>query len=228
LAKHKLQRFAETATFPHFFQEEYFSLQSGFRLKGKWNSDFFGNNHPIIIELGCGKGEYTVNLAVKYPERNYIGFDKKGARMWRGAKTSFDQQMRNVAFVRTQIEHIASFFCKGEVSEIWITFPEPQPNSPRTKKRFTSPQFIDRYRQILKPGGVVHLKTDSDLFQQYTLKVIEEGKHHLLYSTDDLYSDESHPEVTDVIDVQTHYEQIWLAKGDKIKYLRFTLDEPSN
>jgi tRNA (guanine-N7-)-methyltransferase len=225
LAKHKLQRFAENATFPHFFQEEYYSLQSGFSLLGKWNSDFFKNHNPIIIELGCGKGEYTVSLAGKYPENNYIGFDKKGARMWRGAKTSLENKLPNVAFVRTHIELITNFFTPGEVSEIWITFPEPQPNSPRTKKRFTSPQFIERYRKILKHGGIIHLKTDSDLVYEYTLGVIQEGQHQLLYATNDLYNESRDTEVTDVVAVQTHYEQIWLSQGAKIKYLRFRLHE---
>jgi tRNA (guanine-N7-)-methyltransferase len=226
LAKHKLQRFAENATFPHFFQEEYYSLQSGFSLLGRWNRDFFRNSNPIIIELGCGKGEYTVNLARKYPGRNYIGFDKKGARMWRGAKTSLENNLPNVAFVRTQIELITEFFTKGEVSEIWITFPEPQPNSPRIRKRFTSPQFIERYRKILKPGGIIHLKTDSDLIYNYTLEVIEEGSHQLLFATNDLYREPGKAEVTDVVSVQTHYEQIWLSQGAKIKYLRFRLNDP--
>lgn len=225
MAKRKLQRFAENATFNHFFQPLWEELAAGFPLCGKWNSDFFGNNNPVIIEMGCGKGEYTVDLSDKYPERNFIGIDKKGARMWRGAKTSIEDNRKNVAFVRTRAENICMVFGPGEIDEIWITFPEPQPNSPRHSKRFTSPEFINRYRKLLKPGGIIHLKTDSDLFYTYTLEVINESGHELLYSNNDLYANPTDPEVKDVIDVQTHYEKIWLAQGLTIKYLRFRLKE---
>jgi tRNA (guanine-N7-)-methyltransferase len=225
LAKRKLQRFAENATFNHFFQPLWEELASGFPLRGKWNSDFFGNNNPVIIEMGCGKGEYTVDLSDKYPGRNFIGIDKKGARMWRGAKTSIEENRKNVAFVRTRAENIDLVFGPAEVDEIWITFPEPQPNSPRHSKRFTSPEFISRYRKLLKPGGIIHLKTDSDLFYTYTLEVISESSHELLYNNSDLYANPSDPEVKDVVDVQTHYEKIWLSQGLTIKYLRFRLKE---
>jgi tRNA (guanine-N7-)-methyltransferase len=225
LAKRKLQRFAENATFNHFFQPLWEELAAGFPLRGKWNSDFFGNNNPVIIEMGCGKGEYTVDLSDKYPERNFIGIDKKGARMWRGAKTSIEDNRKNVAFVRTRAENICMVFGPGEIDEIWITFPEPQPNSPRHSKRFTSPEFISRYRKMLKPGGSIHLKTDSDLFYTYTLEVISESGHDLLYSNGDLYANPTDPEVKDVVDVQTHYEKIWLSQGLTIKYLRFRLKE---
>jgi tRNA (guanine-N7-)-methyltransferase len=225
LAKRKLQRFAENATFNHFFQPGWEELSAGFSLRGKWNTDFFGNNNPVIIEMGCGKGEYTVDLSVKYPARNFIGIDKKGARMWRGAKTSNEEKRTNVAFVRTRAENISSVFGPDEVDEIWITFPEPQPNSPRHSKRFTSPEFIERYRKLLKPGGIIHLKTDNDMFYHYTLDVILEGEHALLYKIDDLYANINDPEVKDVVDVQTHYEKIWLAQGLTIKYLKFRLKE---
>ncbi len=223
MAKRKLQRFAENETFNHFFQPTWDDLSAGFALHGKWKSDFFGNTHPIIIEMGCGKGEYTVDLSEKYPERNFIGIDKKGARMWRGAKTSNEEQRDNVAFVRIRAENICSVFAPEEVDEIWITFPEPQPNSPRHSKRFTSPQFIERYRKILKPGGIIHLKTDNDMFFEYTLEVIREEGHTLLYANSDLYANPGDAEVKDVIDVQTHYEKIWLEQGFTIKYLRFSL-----
>jgi len=225
LAKRKLERFAENATFNHFFQPTWEDLSEGFALRGKWNTDFFANNNPVIIEMGCGKGEYTVDLSFKYPERNFIGIDKKGARMWRGAKTSQEENRSNVAFVRTRAENICSIFGPVEVDEIWITFPEPQPNSPRHSKRFTSPQFIERYRKLLKPGGIIHLKTDSDLFYAYTLEVIHEYGHQLLYNNIDLYAKQDDPEVKDVIDVQTHYEKIWLEQGLTIKYLRFKLND---
>ena len=225
MAKRKLQRFAENETFNHFFQPEWEELSAGFSFRGKWNSDFFKNENPVIIEMGCGKGEYTVDLSYKYPERNFIGIDKKGARMWRGAKTSSDENRPNVAFVRIRAENIGMVFGPDEIDEIWITFPEPQPNSPRHSKRFTSPEFINRYRQVLKPGGIIHLKTDNDMFYDYTLQVINEDGHHLLYSNNDLYANPGEPEVKDVIDVQTHYEKIWLEQGLTIKYLRFRLKE---
>ncbi len=224
MAKRKLQRFAENATFNHFFQPGWEELSAGFSLRGKWNTGFFGNINPIIIEMGCGKGEYTVDLSMKYPERNFIGIDKKGARMWKGAKTSNEEKRLNVAFVRIRAENICRVFSPGEVAEIWITFPEPQPRSPRYSKRFTSPEFIERYRQLLKPDGIIHLKTDNDMFYNYTLEVIKDGGHKLIYSTGDLYSNFGDPEVKDVIDVQTHYEKIWLEQGLTIKYLRFRLN----
>jgi tRNA (guanine-N7-)-methyltransferase len=225
LAKRKLQRFAENETFNHFFQPGWEELSAGFSLRGNWNSRFFKNSNPVIIEMGCGKGEYTVDLSSKYPQRNFIGIDKKGARMWRGAKISNEDSRANVAFVRIRAENIAKVFGPAEIDEIWITFPEPQPNSPRHSKRFTSPQFIERYRQVLKPGGIIHLKTDNDMFYEYTLEVIREYGHTLLYNNPDLYATPDDPEVKDVIDVQTHYEKIWLEQGLTIKYLRFRLNE---
>jgi tRNA (guanine-N7-)-methyltransferase len=225
LAKRKLERFAENATFSHFFQPSWEELTEGFSLRGKWNVDFFNNSNPVIIEMGCGKGEYTVDLSQKYPEKNFIGIDKKGARMWRGAKTSKEIESPNVAFVRTRAENINMVFGIAEVDEIWITFPEPQPNSPRHSKRFTSPEFINRYSKLLKPGGIIHLKTDSDLFYNYTLEVIQEGGHHILYNNSNLYANPGDPEVKDVIEVQTHYEKIWLSQGSTIKYLKFRLKE---
>jgi tRNA (guanine-N7-)-methyltransferase len=218
-----LERFAENASFTHFFQPTWEELESGFALKGNWLKEYFRNENPLIIEVGCGKGEYTVSLAEKYPACNYIGIDKKGARMWRGAKTTKENELPNAAFVRVRAENIPGIFSNDEVDEIWITFPEPQPNSPRTKKRFTSPQFLERYARVLKPGGLIHLKTDNDLFYEYTLDVIRESGHNLLYSTADLYSQPLDLEVKDVIPVQTHYEKIWLEQGLKIKYLRFQL-----
>jgi tRNA (guanine-N7-)-methyltransferase len=226
LGKNKLERFAENETFEHFFQPSFDDLMSGFSLKGKWHADFFGNNNPIILELGCGKGEYTVSLATKYPGANFIGLDKKGARLWRGGKTSKENQMNNVAFVRTRIEQIEHLFGPDEVSEIWITFPEPQPRNAKAKKRFTSPQFIERFRKIMKPDGIIHVKTDSDLFYDYTLDVIREDGHELIYSNSDLYSDMEDHRIKDVIAVQTFYEKMWLAEGFKIKYLEFRLAKP--
>jgi len=224
LAKRKLERFAENATFKHFFQPSFFDLQAGFPLKGKWREDFFCNNNPVIVELGCGKGEYTVALATKYPGKNFIGIDKKGARMWKGGKTSHEEAMQNVAFVRSRAELIGLIFGHREVDEIWITFPEPQPNSPRSKKRFTSSQFLNRYRQILKSDGLLHLKTDSDLVYESTLEVIKSEGHLLHFSCDDLYGYNADNQIQDVIAVQTHYEKMWLEKGLKIKYMKFSLN----
>ena len=221
MGKNKIARFAENETFEHFFQPSFHDLVSGFPLKGKWHAEFFGNNNPIIIEIGCGKGEYTVSLAEKYPDTNFIGLDKKGARLWRGGKTSKENEMANVAFIRTRIEQLEHIFSPGEVDEIWITFPEPQPSKER--KRFTSPQFIERFRKIMKPDGIIHLKTDSDLFYKFTLRVIKEDGHDLLYSNDDLYSNPDDLRIKDVIAVQTFYEKMWLAEGFKIKYLEYKL-----
>ena len=212
MAKRKLQRFAENTTFLHFFQPDWVELQSGFALRGHWCDDFFKNANPVIIELGCGKGEYTVDLSQRYPDKNFIGIDKKGARMWRGAKTSNEINQHNAAFIRIRAENLAFVFGQNEVDEIWITFPEPQPNSPRMSKRFTSPQFIKRFRQILKPGGIIHLKTDNDMLYQYTLDTIREGEHELLFNTSDLYHFPETEEVADVIAIRTHYEKMWLEQ----------------
>ena len=221
MGKNKLARFAENETFEHFFQPSFHELVLGFPLKGKWHTEFFRNNNPIIIEIGCGKGEYTVSLAEKYPDTNFIGLDKKGARLWRGGKTSKENEMSNVAFIRTRIEQLEHIFSPGEVDEIWITFPEPQPSKER--KRFTSPQFIERFRKIMKPDGIIHLKTDSDLFYNSTLRVIKEDGHDLLYANADLYSNPDDHRIKDVIAVQTFYEKMWLAEGFKIKYLEFKI-----
>lgn len=224
MAKRKLERFAENATFEHFFQPSFFDLQAGFPLRGRWREDFFHNTNPIIIELGCGKGEYTVALAEKYSDSNFIGIDKKGARMWKGGKTSHENAMPNVAFVRSHAELICSIFGTSEVDELWITFPEPQPNSPRSKKRFTSQQFLNRYRNILKPEGKIHLKTDSDLVYESTLELVKSNNHQLHFSCNDLYQNTADEQLKDVMSVQTHYEKIWLEKGFKIKYLSFSLN----
>lgn len=223
MPKKKLRRFAENATFSHFFQPDWDELSNGFSLRDNWNDKYFGNTNPLVIEVGCGKGEYCTALSEKYPNKNFIGIDKKGARMWRGAKTTYEDGRPNVAFVRTQAENLPLIFGAGEVDEIWITFPEPQPNRPRTSKRFTSQRFLDRYACFLKPGGVIHLKTDNTMFYEYTLDVIAEGKHRLLYANSNLYKDTSDPEIQDVIAVKTHYEMIWLNQGLTIKYLRFSL-----
>lgn len=218
MSKKKLIHFRENHLFPHLFQLRYHELKEDFFLKSKWNSDFFHNANPIILELGCGKGEYTVELAEKYLEKNFIGMDLKGARLWRGCKTVQEKGMKNVAFIRSMIDHIGKFFGENEISEIWITFPDPHPKKER--RRLTAPVFLERYRQILSPGGILHLKTDNQDFYSYTHDLIKTSGHTLLFATDDLYNSGIHD---DVISVQTTYEKKWLEQGKKICYLKFRL-----
>jgi tRNA (guanine-N7-)-methyltransferase len=221
VSKKKLQRFAECTTFQNFFQPSFEEARAGFRLKGKWAKDFFRNDNPVFLELGCGKGEYTIGLAKKHPGNNYIGVDIKGARMWRGAKTAVEENIANAAFLRTQIGMIDAFFDKNEVQGLWITFPDPQPQHSRTSKRLTSPRFLNFYRRILSSEAMIHLKTDNVGLFDYTLEVIGEHCHKLIFSTRDLYKE---TEVTDVSGIQTFYEKIWLNEGLKINYLCFTLN----
>lgn len=221
MGKNKLARFAENLTFDNFFQPNYEDIKNGFVLKGKWRSDFFKNNNPIILELGCGKGEYSVGLAKRYPEKNFIGIDIKGARMWRGCKTSNDDNMNNIAFLRTRIELIEFYFDEYEVDEIWVTFPDPQPRRIKENKRLTSPPFLARYANILKTDGIVHLKTDAFILYLYTLEVIEEYKHKILISTNDLYNSGIED---DVMGIQTFYEQMFLEQGKRINYIKFQLN----
>lgn len=216
MAKKKLIHFQENLTFPHLFQPKYHDLVPFFPMQGVWHDRFFCNTNPIVVEFGCGKGEYTVGLARLHPERNYIGFDMKGARLWRGCKTVAEEEIKNVAFVRTLVDHAERIFAPGEVSEVWITFPDPQPG--RERRRLTAPVFIERYGRILRPGGVVHLKTDDQKLFAYTLEVVAQHGHKLLLATDDLYGSDITDEVTLI---RTFYEKMWLEMGKKICYLRF-------
>lgn len=217
--KNKLIHFAENLTFDNYFQFTFEDLQNQIvPLKGKWNTDFFHNNNPIVLELGCGKGEYTVGLARDAKDINFIGIDIKGARMWRGLKTSQEEGLKNVAFIRTHIELIEHFFAPEEVSEIWVTFPDPHPQNSQSKKRLTSPQFLERYRTFLKKDGIINLKTDSDLMYNFTMKVVEDNNFPLFYHTNDLYAT---TEEMKVKIIRTFYEQIWLNQGLTIKYIRF-------
>ncbi len=219
--KKKLLHFAENESFNNLFQLQFEQLQEKeFQLRGHWKTDFFGNQNPLVLELGCGKGEYTVGLAEANPEKNFIGLDIKGARLWRGLKTTQEKGLNNVAFVRTRIELIGHLFGLEEVNEIWITFPDPQPRQARVKKRLTSPSFLDRYRQFLHPDGLIHLKTDSDLLYDYTIETIKDQKHHLVYHTNNLYANAEEMEVKNI---RTFYEQQWLNQGLTIKYLVFRL-----
>lgn len=223
MGKDKLKRFAENLTFKNLFQYLYEDLQNpdSFPLKGKWRTDYFKNDHPIIVEVGCGKGDYTTGLASMYPEKNFIGFDRQGARLWRGCRNAIENNLENVAFVRTNIQFIEHFFAPDEVDEIWVTFPDPQPSKPNHRKRLTSPTFLKRYSNILKPDGIMHLKTDSDFFFDFTLETIAEGKHEILFKSHDLYADEVKD---DVSKIQTFYEKMWLEQGLKIKYVRFKIN----
>jgi tRNA (guanine-N7-)-methyltransferase len=220
-AKNKLKRFAENMTFDNLFQYHYEEVKDGFFLKGKWGKAFFKNDQPIVLELGCGKGEYTIGLAKRYPDKNFIGIDIKGARMWRGLKTAKEEGLKNVAFVRTRINLVEYFFDTNEVSEIWITFPDPHARDRKARKRLTSPQFLNRYKKFLKHNGCIHLKTDNIVFFEYTLDVIKERNLELLLSSYDIYDGSIDNELTQI---QTFYEKKWLEHGTKIKYLKFKLN----
>lgn len=193
-------------------------MVNGFQLKGKWTSHF-KNDKPIVLELGCGKGEYTVGLAQRDNTKNYIGIDIKGARFWRGAKTALEENLENVAFLRTQIELIDLIFEENEVSEIWITFPDPQIKYKRTKHRLTNESFLKKYGKILHPNGLVHLKTDSEFMHGYTLGLLHGLGHEILYANHDVYKNEGSPR--EVLEIQTFYENQYLDKGKPITYIQF-------
>ncbi len=224
--KNKLKRFAEVASFPNVFEidpamESFISNAHGVStdLRGRWAQNHFNNPNTLILELACGKGDYTVALGRDNPDKNFIGVDIKGARIWLGARTALQSGMNNVAFLRTRIEFIERFFAPGEVAEIWITFPDPFEG--KETRRLTSPPFLDRYRKILQPGGIVHLKTDSDLLYEYTLEVIRtDPKCHILYSNADIYH---HPVAYPELEHKTYYEKKHLLNGRTIKYVRFTI-----
>ncbi|WP_298531050.1 tRNA (guanosine(46)-N7)-methyltransferase TrmB [uncultured Algibacter sp.] len=222
-SKNKLRRFKENETFKNVVQPTRDELvESNFNLKGNWRSKFFKNDNPLVLELGCGKGEYSVALAEKYPNKNFIGVDIKGARFWRGAKTAIEEHIENVGFLRTQIELIDHAFAENEVDEIWITFPDPQIKYKRTKHRMTNAEFLRRYKQILKPDGVVNLKTDSEFMHGYTLGLLHGAGHEVLYANHNVYKQEGSPE--EVTSIQTFYESQYLEQDKPITYIRFKIN----
>ncbi len=223
MSKGKLQKFAEMETFKNVFQYPYSVVENvPFEMKGQWRELYFHNNNPIVLELGCGKGEYTVGLARRYPDINFIGVDIKGARMHKGAKEALENNMSNVAFLRTNIEVIDRFFSENEVQEIWLTFSDPQMKNPR--KRLSSTFFMERYRRFLTDGGVVHLKTDSNFLFTYTTYMVEKSNLPLLFRTEDLYHDERIDDATrEILSIKTYYESQWIERGLNIKYMKFAL-----
>ena len=217
-SKNKLKRFRENEIFANVIQPTRDEIASGFPLQGKW-STYFKNEHPIVLELGCGKGEYTIALAKQHPNFNYIGVDIKGARFWRGAKTALEENLTNVAFLRTQIELIDLCFAVNEVHQIWITFPDPQIKYKRMKHRLTNPDFLKKYQVLLHKEGLVHLKTDSEFLHGYTLGLLQEGNHDIVYAHHDIYKNIHSPE--EAILTQTFYEKQFLQQGKPITYVKF-------
>jgi len=219
-SKNKLKRFKENEQFKNVIQPDRETIMGGFSHKGNWASHF-GNDNPIVLELGCGKGEYTVGLAQLHPDKNFIGIDIKGARLWRGAKTALQEKLENVAFLRTQIELIDELFAENEVSEIWITFPDPQIKYKRTKHRMTNRDFLEKYKKILHPKGLMHLKTDSEFMHGYTLGLLHGLGLEIIYANHDIYKNEGSPK--EVIGLQTFYEKQYLDKGKPITYIQFKI-----
>jgi tRNA (guanine-N7-)-methyltransferase len=227
MGKDKIRRFRENETFPNLFQASFEEVyHKDYPLKGSWNERVFGNENPLVLELGCGKGEYTLALARLNKSVNFIGVDVKGARLWRGAKTALEEKLENVAFIRTRIELIESFFAPGEVSQIWITFPDPQPR--KENKRLTSPRFLNRYLSFLASDAVVHLKTDSRELHNYTRKIVENRSDMTLLEADpDIYNNKTRPAGDPVLAVRTFYENQFLEEGKPITYLRFSTGNPA-
>lgn len=226
MGKNKLRKFADLLTLPNAFQSAAYFVPDDDPVKamaGHWNEKFFGNNNPIVLELGCGRGDYSVGLARLYPDKNFIGVDIKGARLWAGAREAYDEGLKNVAFLRTNIESIVNFFAPGEVSEVWITFPDPQMK--KATKRLTSTYFMARYQQIVGEDGLIHLKTDSPFLYTYTREMLRLNDYPVQVDTDDLYAKVQYP---DAQALKTHYEKQWLDRGLTIKYLRWNLIRKEN
>lgn len=228
VGKNKLARWSELDTFINVIQTEKGKVRNtDHPVKGRWRETVFMNDNPVVLELGCGRGEYTTGLAARFHAKNFIGVDIKGARLWRGAKTSNELGMKNAAFLRTRIEFIGAYFGEDEADEIWITFPDPHPGLRHSAKRLTSPVFLNSYRQFLKHEGTIHLKTDNAELHFYTKNLAEANGLHIQCSTSDLYNEDLVPEGVDreILSIRTHYEDMFLAKGMKITYLCFRLEK---
>ena len=224
MGKNKLARFAENKILPNVFQPTRDEALDNYPLKGKWRTEVFKNQNPIVLELGCGKGEYSVGLAKSFPNKNFIGIDIKGARFWFGAKEAVEKNLNNVAFLRTQIELVDCFFDHDEVDEIWITFPDPQIKYRRTKHRMTHPDFLDRYKKILKKDGIVHLKTDSEFLHGYTLGLLQGQGHEIISAHHDIYGAPEYEPGTPLLrEIKTYNEGLFSAKGKTITYLKFRI-----
>lgn len=221
MGKNKLQHYKDIESYDNLFQYSYEEIIKGFPLKGKWKKDYFRNDKPITLELGCGKGEYTLGLARKYPDKNFIGIDIKGARLWRGCKTALEEKIKNIAFIRTRIELIEEYFSEGEIDEIWITFPDPHLKTPRTRKRLMYPRFLEMYKNILAKGGIIHLKTDNQMLFDYTYELLNELNLEIIFHTRDLYNSGIDD---DILSIKTFYEKKFLKKNIPIKYLKFRID----
>ena len=223
-SKNKLKRFKENEGFNNVFQPSREDLLNDkFNLRGNWNRVVFKNRNPIVVELGCGKGEYTLGLAKMFPEKNFIGIDIKGARFWKGAKTSLSEKINNVVFIRSQFELIENIFSMDEISEIWITFPDPQIKYKRTKHRLVNMDFLNRYKNILIKGGIINLKTDSDFLHGYLIGLIQGMGHEIIYSNHDIYNSSGVP--IEATAIQTYYESLYLAEGKPITYLKFRYND---
>ena len=223
MGKGKLKKFEEMETFKNVFQYPFSVISnSTFTMQGHWNRDYFGNDNPIVVELGCGRGEYTVEMAKMFPQKNYIGVDIKGSRMWTGAKEALTEGLANVAFLRTNIEIIERFFAKKEVSELWLTFSDPQMKN--ANKRLTGTMFMNRYKNILVDNGLIHLKTDSNFLYTYTKLMAEMNKLPLVFATDDLYNTKCiDADTSKILSIRTYYEQMWIDRGISIKYIKMRL-----
>ena len=220
MGKNKLKRFAENETFENLFQHNQYNMaEAPFPLKGKWHSDYFKNDHPIVLELGCGRGEYTIGLAQSFPDKNFIGIDRKGARIWRGCKDALEKNLTHVAFLRTRIEDIEHYFSPNEVQEIWVTFPDPQLKKER--KRLISPNFISKYRKILNSSGIIHLKTDSRELYEYVLATAPAENWQVLNNIDNIYTNVA--ETSILTEIQTFYEKKWLQEGKAISYIALNI-----
>lgn len=224
MGKNKIARFEENKILPNVIQPTRAEALEGFHLKGKWHQEVFRNSNPIVLELGCGKGEYSVGLAKAFPDKNFIGIDIKGARFWFGAKEAVECNLKNVAFLRTQIELVDYFFAENEVDEIWITFPDPQIKYRRTKHRMTHPDFLERYKKILKPGGIIHLKTDSEFLHGFTLGLLQGAGYEIITAHHDIYGAPEYEPGTPLLrEIKTYYEELFSSKGKTITYIKFRI-----